>query len=122
MFLCDTYLFLCVYFIANLSLSEIRRMYFKFKNEVFMQKIGDILLPDSQIKILENILKKEVGEHTTLGSQNIQGTLTSITDSSHCCCHTHRVLITATDMRVTPMKLVFFNNYYEIGPHGIGNV
>ena len=58
-----------VYFIANLSLSKIRRMYFKLKNEVFMPKIGDILLPDSQTEILENILKKEVGEHTTLGSQ-----------------------------------------------------
>ena len=34
---------------------------------------------------------------------------------------TLRVLITATDMRVTPMKLVFFNNY-ENGPHGKGNV
>ena len=70
MFLCDTHLFY-IYFIANLSLSEIRRMYFKFKNEVFMQKIGDVLLPDtgSQTEILENILKKEVGEHTTLGSQ-----------------------------------------------------
>ena len=68
MFLCDTHLF-CIYFIANLSLSEIRRMYFKLKNEVFMQKIGDVLLPDSQTEILENILKKEVGEHMTLGSQ-----------------------------------------------------
>ena len=58
-----------VYFIANLSLSKIRRMYFKLKNEAFMPKIGDILLPDSQTEILENILKKEVGEHTTLGSQ-----------------------------------------------------
>ena len=32
---------------------------------------------------------------------------------------TLRVLITATDMRVTPMKVVFFNNY-ENGPHGKG--
>ena len=97
-------------------------MYVKFKNEVFMQKIGDILLPNSQTKILENILKKKLVNTQHWDHKNIQGTLTSITDSSHCCCHTHRVLITATDMRVTPMKLVFFNNYYEIGPHGIGNV
>ena len=41
-----------IYFVANLSLSEIRRMYFKLKNEVFMQKIGDVVLPDSQTEIL----------------------------------------------------------------------
>ena len=50
-------------------MSEIRCMYFKLKNEVFMPKIGGILLPDSQTEILENILKKEVGERTTLGSR-----------------------------------------------------
>ena len=70
MFLCYAYLFdIYIYFVANLSLSEIRRMYFKLKNEVFMQKIGDVVLPDSQTEILENILKKEVGKHTTRGSQ-----------------------------------------------------
>ena len=62
-------IFLYIYFIANLSLSKIRHLYFKLKNEVFMQKIGDVLLPDSQTEILENILKKEVSEHTTLRSQ-----------------------------------------------------
>ena len=34
-----------------------------------MDKIGDILLPDSQTEILENILKEKVGEYTTLGSR-----------------------------------------------------
>ena len=77
--------------IANLSLSEIRCMYFKLKNEVFIQKIGDVILPDSQTEILENILKKEVGEHTILGSQTHPRYTTSVTDSSHYCCHTQSV-------------------------------
>ena len=101
-------------------MSEIRCMYCKLKNEVFIQKIGDVILPDSQTEILENILKKEVGEHTILGSQTHPRYTTSVTDSSYYVV-TLRVLITATDMRVTPMKLVFFNNY-ENGPHGKGNV
>ena len=50
-------------------MGEIRRMYFDLKKKVFMNKIGDILLPDSQTEILENILKEKVGEHTTLGSK-----------------------------------------------------
>ena len=44
-------------------------MYFDLKKKVFMKKIGDILLPDSQTEILESILKEKVGEHTTLGSK-----------------------------------------------------
>lgn len=50
-------------------MGEIRRMYFELKDNVFIEKIGDILLPDSQTEVLENILKKAVGEHTTLASK-----------------------------------------------------
>lgn len=60
---------LLLIFIADLSLGEIRRLYFKLKSDVFMKKIGGILLPDSQTEILENILKSTVGEYTTLGSK-----------------------------------------------------
>ena len=55
--------------LADLSLNEIRRMYFDLKNDVFVDKIGDILLPDEQTEVLESILKKRVGEQTKLGSK-----------------------------------------------------
>jgi len=55
--------------LADLSLNEIRRMYFDMKNDVFVDKIGDVMLPDEQTEVLEGILKKKVGEQTTLGSK-----------------------------------------------------
>jgi len=44
-------------------------LYFELKNEVFVNKIGGVLLPDQQTEVLEGILKREVGEQTKLGSQ-----------------------------------------------------
>ena len=55
--------------VADLSLNEIRRLYFELKNEVFVNKIGGVLLPDQQTEVLEGILKREVGEQTKLGSR-----------------------------------------------------
>jgi len=44
-------------------------MYFDLKNDVFVDKIGDVMLPDEQTEVLEGILKKKVGEQTKLGSK-----------------------------------------------------
>ena len=55
--------------LADLSLNEIRRMYFDLKNDVFVEKIGDVMLPDEQTEVLEGILKRKVGEQTKLGSK-----------------------------------------------------
>jgi len=44
-------------------------MYFDLKNDVFVEKIGDVMLPDEQTEVLEGILKRKVGEQTKLGSK-----------------------------------------------------
>jgi len=62
-------IFICVCFLlANLSLDEMRCLYFKLKDKVFSQlPIGG--LPHSNTEELEKILKNIFGEYRTLGSK-----------------------------------------------------
>lgn len=83
---------------TNLSLSELRSLYFQLKDKVF-HRVLDIL-PHADTSILEAMIKDLVSEHRILG------------------CKSHpKVLITATDIECVPPKLVFFSNY-EDGEHG----
>ncbi|XP_065899410.1 85/88 kDa calcium-independent phospholipase A2-like isoform X2 [Dysidea avara] len=84
---------------TNLSLGEMRCLYFKLKDKVF-SKLPVLGLPHSNTEELERILKDIVGEYRTLGSKQFP-----------------KVLITATDAEVIPFKLTFFNNF-ESGPTG----
>ena len=52
---------------ANLSLHEMRCLYFKLKDKVFTEQLGPIPLSDTET--LEEILKNTFGEHRKLGSR-----------------------------------------------------
>ena len=56
------------FLLANLSLSEMRCLYFKLKDKVF-SKLPVVGLPHSNTEELERILKDVFGEHRTLGSK-----------------------------------------------------
>ena len=53
------------YYIANLSLSELRCLYFQLKDKVF-HRVWDIL-PHGDTVILEEMIKSLVSEHRKLG-------------------------------------------------------
>ena len=57
-----------LYFAANLSLNELRCLYFQLKDKVF-HRVWDIL-PHGDTVILEEMIKSLVSEHRTLGCKS----------------------------------------------------
>ena len=94
---------------GNLTLEELRKMYFEMKDTVF-RKQSRIVTHVCNTDALETLLKEKLGTETTMNSVRKPKYVWALRVSN---CHKvplSRVLITAVDKSTTKLPLVFFSN------------